>query len=49
MPSKSDSVGVSNRYFGKFSNGEFKFRGIDLRRRDVPEFIKNFQLEVFEH
>jgi len=49
LPSKSDSVGVSNRYFGKFSNGEFKFRGIDLRRRDVPEFIKNFQLEVFEH
>ncbi len=46
LPSKSDNIGVANRYYGKFHNGEFKYRGIDLRRKDVPQIIKNFQQEV---
>jgi hypothetical protein len=36
-PSKTDPLsGVPNRYFGAFTNGELKIRGLALRRRDTP-------------
>ncbi|WCL50452.1 DNA polymerase domain-containing protein [Leptospira sp. GIMC2001] len=47
--SKIDSkIGVVNRYLGKFASGELKIRGIFLRRKDIPNFVKNFQADVLE-
>lgn len=41
-------LGVANRYFGVFENGEMKIRGIELRRRDTPEFIKAIQRQLLD-
>ncbi|TGK84840.1 DNA polymerase [Leptospira bourretii] len=47
--SKQDpEIGVVNRYFGKFKSGKLKVRGIFLRRKDTPEFIKSFQNELLK-
>lgn len=46
-PSKTDRLsGVPNRYFGVFTNGELKVRGLAIRRRDTPEIFKNMQKEM---
>src|SRR5437016_1566542 len=46
-PSKEDRrVGVPNRYFGCFSDGELKLRGIEVRRHDTPPIFKRFQEEL---
>lgn len=48
-PSKQDSLsGVPGRYFGAFTTGELKIRGIALRRRDTPELFKDMQRELLE-
>jgi DNA polymerase elongation subunit (family B) len=48
-PSKQDPrVGVPNRYFGCFINGEFKIRGIELRRGDTPPLFKDFQQQLLD-
>jgi len=39
LPCKTTGVGALNRYYGLFENGEFKLRGIELRRHDTPDFI----------
>ncbi|MCB1323415.1 MAG: DNA polymerase [Leptospiraceae bacterium] len=39
-------LAVTNRYFGRFQNGDLKCRGIALRRRDTPEFIRAAQNEL---
>lgn len=41
-------IGVVNRYFGKFQDGSLKVRGIFLRRKDIPSYIKQFQEEVLQ-
>ncbi|MCR1795532.1 DNA polymerase domain-containing protein [Leptospira sp. id769339] len=47
--SKIDNkIGVVNRYFGRFSNGDLKVRGVFVRRKDMPHFIKKFQTEIFD-
>ncbi|MEQ9366648.1 MAG: DNA polymerase domain-containing protein [Leptospirales bacterium] len=49
LPSKADpALGVMTRYFGRFTNGEIKIRGIAARRKDTPEFLRNAQLELLE-
>jgi DNA polymerase elongation subunit (family B) len=46
-PSKTDPLsGVPNRYFGAFTNGELKIRGLALRRRDTPEIFKKMQKDM---
>lgn len=46
-PSKMNArVGVPNRYFGAFTTGEVKIRGIEARRHDTPPFIKSLQERV---
>ncbi len=39
LPAKTTGVGALNRYYGLLENGEFKLRGIELRRHDTPDFI----------
>jgi DNA polymerase-2 len=47
LPSRVDArVPVPNRYFGMYQDGSFKVRGIDVRRRDTPEFIGDVQMEI---
>lgn len=48
-PSRQDArLGVANRYFGVFNNGEIKTRGIEARRHDTPPFIKQAQTEMID-
>ena len=47
LPSKiNPEKPVNNRYFGVFTDGRIKFRGIEARRRDTPRIVKDMQLEV---
>ncbi len=39
---------VANRYFGRFNDGTMKVRGIQLRRRDTPAFIRRMQQEMLD-
>ena len=41
-------IPVPNRYFGVFSDGSLKLRGIELRRRDTPPWVAGVQLEILE-
>ncbi len=51
LSSKTDSkVEVLNRYYGIFEDGKLKVRGIDLRRHDTPEVVRQCQrmmLDIF--
>jgi len=41
-------VEATRRYFGKLTNGEIFYRGIELRRHDYPTFMKEFQARLIE-
>ncbi len=41
-------IGALTRYYGKFHNGCLKVRGIELRRRDTPPIVNQFQREALE-
>src|SRR6266699_3894752 len=49
LSSKTDSkVGVLNRYYGIFEDGRLKVRGIDLRRHDTPDIVRQCQTEMLD-
>jgi len=49
LPSKIHfGVPVLNRFYGVFQDGEIKARGIELRRGDTPNIIKQCQEEVIQ-
>jgi DNA polymerase elongation subunit (family B) len=49
LSSKTDSkVGVLNRYYGIFEDGTLKVRGIDLRRHDTPDIVRQCQTEMLK-
>ncbi|MEM4374232.1 MAG: DNA polymerase domain-containing protein [Nitrososphaerota archaeon] len=49
LPSKThQGRPVNNRYFGIFTDGRIKYRGIELRRRDTPQLVKMAQMEMLE-
>ncbi|MBI4671788.1 MAG: hypothetical protein HY741_08995 [Chloroflexi bacterium] len=49
LPSRVDERrAVPNRYFGVMQSGELKVRGIELRRRDTPRWIKKVQQEMLD-
>ena len=41
-------IPTANRYVGWYTNGEIKIRGIEVRRRDTPVFIKRMQGEMLQ-
>ncbi|MEL9914967.1 MAG: DNA polymerase domain-containing protein, partial [Thermoplasmatales archaeon] len=47
LPTK-ESTGALNRYFGLKYNGEFKVRGIELRRSDFPNICKKMQQDILD-
>src|SRR5438128_6355143 len=49
LSSKTDSkVGVLNRYYGIFEDGTLKVRGIDLRRHDTPDIVRQCQTKMLD-
>jgi len=42
------AVEATRRYFGRLTDGEIFYRGIELRRHDYPTFMKEFQLRLIE-
>ncbi|HEX7588597.1 MAG TPA: DNA polymerase domain-containing protein, partial [Anaerolineae bacterium] len=47
LPSRQDPLlPVANRYFGAYTDGEIKLRGIEARRADTPAFIRTAQEEM---
>jgi len=47
--SKMDPVlPTANHYVGWYHHRELKVRGLEVRRRDTPRFIKNMQTEMLE-
>ncbi|HEX9006314.1 MAG TPA: DNA polymerase domain-containing protein, partial [Bacteroidota bacterium] len=47
--SKMDPLApTANRYVGWYTNGEIKIRGIEVRRRDTPVFVKRMQGEMLK-
>jgi DNA polymerase elongation subunit (family B) len=48
-PSKTDPLaGIPNRYFGAFTAGGTKIRGLALRRHDTPPLIKKMQTDIID-
>jgi DNA polymerase-2 len=41
-------IPTANRYVGWYENNEIKIRGIEMRRRDTPVFIKRMQGEMLK-
>jgi len=41
-------IPTANRYVGWYENNEIKIRGIEIRRRDTPVFIKRMQGEMLQ-
>ena len=39
---------TANRYVGWYTNNEIKIRGVEIRRRDTPVFIKRLQGEMLK-
>jgi DNA polymerase elongation subunit (family B) len=49
LPSKiHPRIGVLNRYYGIMENGKVKVRGLEIRRRDTPQFVCDAQKEMIE-
>ena len=41
--SSDESFEAARRYYGKLKDGSLYYRGIELRRHDIPAFMKEFQ------
>ncbi|MHA1298009.1 MAG: DNA polymerase domain-containing protein [Candidatus Helarchaeota archaeon] len=50
LPTQANpQIGTLNHYYGVFKNGKIKVRGIELRRHDAPEIVKNAQKKMIEY
>jgi len=48
LPNKGTNTGALNRYYGLFDTGEYKVRGIALRKSDTPAFVKQGQRDMLD-
>ncbi|HYB68267.1 MAG TPA: DNA polymerase domain-containing protein [Candidatus Acidoferrales bacterium] len=49
LPSRMHpNVGVLNRYYGVMESGRIKVRGLEVRRRDTPQFVHDAQTRMLE-
>ncbi|HLN50804.1 MAG: DNA polymerase domain-containing protein [Thermoplasmata archaeon] len=46
LPAVTHGLGVPNRYYGLYEDGEFKLRGIGGRRHDTTGLVRRFETEV---
>ncbi|WP_150113941.1 DNA polymerase domain-containing protein [Leptospirillum ferriphilum] len=44
----SPSIAVPNRFLGVFKTGEIKVRGLEIRRRDAPPFVRQVQQKMLD-
>jgi DNA polymerase elongation subunit (family B) len=49
LPDRSHGVGVLNRYYGLFEDGRFKIRGIELRKNDTIDLVRDMQNDLLAH
>jgi DNA polymerase elongation subunit (family B) len=49
LPGRTHGVGVLNRYYGLLQDGKFKVRGIELRKRDTIQMVRDMQQEMLSH
>jgi DNA polymerase elongation subunit (family B) len=49
LNNKGNAAGSLNRYYGLLEDGNWKLRGIELRRSDTPEIVRYAQLLLLEH
>lgn len=49
LPGRMHGIGVLNRYYGMFEDGRFKIRGIELRRHDTTDIVRDMQNDLLEH
>jgi len=49
LPDRAHGLGVLNRYYGLFEDGKFKLRGIELRRGDTTDVVKDMQNELLSN
>ena len=40
------NISVANRFYGLSADGDYKIRGIALRRSDTPRFVAGIQMEI---
>lgn len=45
---QNPNISVANRFFGLQSDGQYKIRGLALRREDTPPFVVNAQFKVLQ-
>ena len=45
---RNNRAGTMNRYFGLMTDRKMKVRGIELRRRDTPKFIRRLQHDMLD-
>ena len=45
---QNPKLSVANRFFGLQSDGDYKIRGLALRREDTPLFVANAQLQILQ-
>jgi DNA polymerase I len=51
VPRRDSDAGALTKYFGKRTDGEYKYRGIECRQRSMPAFVADCQqtlIEVFD-
>ncbi len=46
LPAVTHGLGVPNRYYGYYTHGEFKLRGIGGRRHDTTGLVRRFESEI---
>ena len=46
LPAVTHGLGVPNRYYRYYEHGEFKLRGIGVRRHDTTGLVRRFEAEV---
>jgi DNA polymerase-2 len=44
----SPSIAVPNRFLGVFETGEIKVRGLEIRRKDAPPFVRKVQQRMLD-
>lgn len=49
LPQRANTnMGATKRYYGRLMSGELHFKGIEARRRDHPEYIREIQVEMMD-
>jgi DNA polymerase I len=48
VPKRNSDAGALTKYFGRATDGDYKYRGIECRQRSTPPFIEETQRELIE-